>query len=236
MKTTISRLSRTAAALVIAGIVSPFILAAADNPTPTPAPAAPAGGPPAGGGGGRGGGGFGGGGGGGNFQGRGGMGGMGGMGAINLDDQQRQLLREAMQKNREELAKLDEKLRAAQKELVQVTIAENFDEKVVREKAEAVSKIQTEMILLRCQAFSTLAPSLKPEQRDELVNGRMGGMVLTTSIMDFGGGRGGGPGGGQPGDPNAGGRGFRNAGQGGGNNGVQGIPGGQRRNRQNPNP
>lgn len=150
-------------------------------------------------------------GGGGGFQGRGGM----------LDDQQQSVYREALQKESEPLKALDEKLRAAQKELVAATLAEKYDEKVVREKAEAVAKIQVEITVLRAKALATVAPTLKAEQKENLLTSRFSIMMLNGG-MDMMGGRGGqggqgGPGGqggqgggrggrGQGGDPGAGGR------------------------------
>ena len=61
-----------------------------------------------------------------------------------------------------------------------------YDEKTVREKAEAVSKVQTEMTMLRVKGFSSVAPTLKPEQREQLENSQMGTMMV------LGGGFGGG--------------------------------------------
>ena len=132
----------------------------------------------------------------GNFTGGGGnFGGRGGFGALNLDDKQNELLREAMQAENDELRKLSEKLQAAQKELVKVVIAEKYDEKAVREKADAVSKIQTEITILRAKAFATLSPTLKPEQRDALENSRIASSIITGAGVAFGG-----PGGGPPQD------------------------------------
>lgn len=115
-----------------------------------------------------------------------------------LDDQQRTLLREAMQKNSDELRSLDEKLRAAQKELMKAVLAEKQDEKAVREKAEAVGKIQTELTVIRAKAFAAVTPTLKPEQKDQLENSPMGMMMMGgPGGAAFGGGMGGrgGPGG-----------------------------------------
>lgn len=116
------------------------------------------------------------------------------MGGI-LDSSQLQTFREAMQKNNEELRALNDKLQAAQKELVQATIAEKYDEKAVREKAEAVSKIQTDITVLRAKAFSSVSPTLKPEQREQLANSRMGAMMVLGGGMGGGMGGPGGPGG-----------------------------------------
>lgn len=190
-------LTRCAGAMLVTGLLSSLVAIAAD-PVPTP-PAGAGTVPPAGGG--RGG--FG----GGNQPGgRGGFGGGFG-GGINLDDKQRELLREASTKNTDEIKKLQDKLTAGQKELMQAILAEKYDEKVVQEKADAVSKIQTEMLMLRAKALSTIAPTLKPEQREQLITSRMGTMMLS------GGFGGGGFGGGGQGGPGQGGQGgFRNGG------------------------
>lgn len=120
------------------------------------------------------------------------MGGNVSGGGINLDDKQRELLREAMQKDGVELRKLAEKLRAAQKELMQAVLAEKYDEKLVREKAEAAARIQTDMTLLRAGAVATLAPTLKPEQREQLETSPLGVSLISGAGMGFGA-TGGGP-------------------------------------------
>jgi len=183
--------SKTAALFTLVAIFGAFVATAADPPQP--APGRPgrnnAGGP--GGPGGPGGGG----------NGPGPRGGGGGMGMMGLDDQQRELYREATQKHSDELGKLDEKLRAAQKELVQAVLAEKYDDQVVREKAEGVAKIQVEITTLRAKAFSVVAPTLKPEQRDQLENSRIGAAMLTGGFGGGGGGGFGGPGGPGGGNP-----------------------------------
>jgi Spy/CpxP family protein refolding chaperone len=120
-------------------------------------------------------------------------------GGIGLDEQQRELLREAMQKNQDELRKLDEQMRTAQRELTKTVLAEKYDEKAVREKAEAVAKIQVQQTVLRAQAIAKVAPTLAPEQRERLENSPFALQML------MGGGGGmrpmGGPGGFGPGAP-----------------------------------
>src|SRR6185436_17926461 len=143
--------------------------------------------------------------------------------------------RAAIQLNRERALSggpgmnLDEKQRAAQKELMQAVLAENFDEKVVREKAEAVGKIQTDITVLRAKAFSTVAPTLKPEQREALENTRVGPTMLLGGGPGVGGPGGGGGGGfgGGPGGPGGPCGGFGGQGGGGGGFGGAGFgPGG----------
>jgi Spy/CpxP family protein refolding chaperone len=226
--------------LLAAGVMSTLVALAADQPAPggaNPAGGGPGGGGPGGGGqgggraggwqgGGQGGGQRGGGQGGwGNFQGR-----MGGM--MGLDDQQRQLFQEALQKDSDKLRELQQKLQVAQKELVEAVLATNYVETTVRGKAEAVAKIQVEMTMLRAAALATVTPTLKPEQRQQMVDGPIGTMMLTTGGggpvfrggPGMGMGQGGGPGGFQGGP--GGGQGGFPGGPGGGPGGAGGGPGG----------
>jgi Spy/CpxP family protein refolding chaperone len=171
--------------------------------------------------------------GGGNFGGGNFGGGNFGGGVMGLDAQQMQLVQDAGQTNATELAKLEEKLREAQKDYMKTILAQTFDDKVVLEKAETIGKIQAQILLLRGRAFSSIAPTLKSEQLDQLVNSPFGFMI----VQNGGGGRRGmmmagpgGPGGagGNPADPAAqgGGRGNRgNRGGGGGAGGAGGAAG-----------
>jgi Spy/CpxP family protein refolding chaperone len=231
----ISHFARRSGAVAIAAMLSAAMLFAADEPTPAPPPAqtpqAPQ--PETGGRGGRSGRGFGGaaaqggnvqggnvpGGGRGNFGGGNfGGGGRGSFGGLNLDEKQNELLREAMQADSDELRKLYEKLQAAQKELVKAVVAEKYDDKGVREKADAVSKIQTEITVLRAKAFASVSPTLKPEQREQIENNRGTSSFITGTAAIFGQGSFAGPGGTPPDQLTQ----DRNLRRGGGN-----IPGGE---------
>lgn len=179
MKINLNCPAKILSAIAVAGLLGTLLLQAADPQPPPPARDRAVqpdrgSGPPGG-------------------QGRGGMGGIGGM----LDDQQRELLREAMQKQGDEIRKLDEKMRVAQKELMQAVLAEKADEKVVREKAEVVAKIQVEQTVLRAKVLAVLVPTLKPEQREQIENspwamGMLGGGFGGGRMMD------------RPGDPGQG--------------------------------
>jgi len=116
-----------------------------------------------------------------------------------LDDQQRTLLREALQKEQDPLRVLEEKLRVAQKELMQAVLAEKYEDTVVREKAEAVAKIEVEITMLRGKALATVAPTLKPEQKESMINSPFGTMMLRGGFGGGGFGGGGFTGGGQGG-------------------------------------
>jgi Spy/CpxP family protein refolding chaperone len=132
----------------------------------------------------------------------GGAGGAGFRGAM-LTDQQREVMRESMQTHMADLRRLNEKMRAAEKELMQAIMAEKQDEKVIREKAEAVAKIQVEETMLRAKMFAPIVPTLTAEQREQFENspmmlrmmGGMGGMGMGGGAR---GGGGGGPGGDRP--------------------------------------
>jgi Spy/CpxP family protein refolding chaperone len=155
----------------------------------------------------------------------------GNFGGFNLDEQQRTLLQEARQVNGDDIRKLNEKLAEAQKEFVKVVAAEKYDEKVVREKADAIGKIQAEILALNGKAFATVSPTLKPEQREAIESNVRIGIALISPDRGFGGG--GGPGAGfagGPGGPGGGGRGnFQGGGDpaGFGNGGGGGRGGGR---------
>lgn len=95
-----------------------------------------------------------------------------------LNDEQRNTLRSAMEKQQDQFNQLNEKLQAAQKEFMQAVLAAKQDEKVIKEKADAVAKIQSEILVLRAKAFGEVAPSLSQEQKDQLINSRFGIMMM----------------------------------------------------------
>jgi Spy/CpxP family protein refolding chaperone len=142
----------------------------------------------------------------------GGQGGAGRGGAGMLDQTQRQAFTDAMAKDKDAADKLTEQLTAAQKELLKAVLAEKYVEATVLDKAKAVSDIQTKLIMLRAKALSTVAPTMKPEQKEQLIDNRFGYMMLS----GFGGGGMGmrGPGAAGPGGQ-GGGRGNRGGGAGG---------------------
>jgi uncharacterized membrane protein len=106
---------------------------------------------------------------------------------MGLDDQQRQLFQQALQKENDKLRGLEGKLRTAQKDLLETTLASTYDEKAVRGKAEALAAIQVEITTVRAKALATVVPTLKPEQKQQVIESPFGVMLLN-----------GGPGGGRP--------------------------------------
>jgi hypothetical protein len=115
----------------------------------------------------------------------------GGGGGV-LTQEQRTQLRESMQSSQEAMAPLNEKLAAAQKEVLKAAMAKAPDEKVIREKVEAVGKIQTEIAMLRFKSVKGVLSTITDEQKTQIEE-RPG----MTYMMLFGGGFGGmgGPGG-----------------------------------------
>ena len=130
-------------------------------------------------------------------------GGPGMRGAGWLDDQQREIMRDAYMKHRDEMIKIDEKMRDAHKELTKVMLSEKPDKELLREKAEAVAKIQVEQTMLRAKIFEAVAPTLKPEQKEQIENNPFAMQMLMTGGFGPGGMRpqGGGGGGGFGGQP-----------------------------------
>ena len=120
-------------------------------------------------------------------QGRAGAGGL-------LTPEQRTKIRESLQSSQTEVTELTTKLAAAQKEAVKAALAKDADEKSVRPKIEAVTKIQTEIALLRLKAVKDVASTLTDEQKTQIEN--RPGMAYNALLGGFGavGGGGGGRG------------------------------------------
>lgn len=159
----------------------------------------------------------------------------GNFGNMNLDEKQRPLLQEARQSVDAELRKLNEKLAEAQKEYVHAVVSEKYEEATVRAKADAIGKIQADILALNGKAFATVSPTLKAEQREALEgNARFGIMIISPQGgTGFGGGiptggftgRGGPGGAGGPGGDGGAAVGGR-GGRGPGGPGGEGAPGG----------
>jgi len=120
-----------------------------------------------------------------------------------LNQEQRQAFQDALQKDNDKLRGLEEKLRSANKELVDAALASTYDEKTVRAKAEAAAKIQTDITAIRAKALSSVASTLESDQKKQMAESPMGVMLLNGG--GFGGrgpgGRGPGGGGGAGGRP-----------------------------------
>lgn len=122
-----------------------------------------------------------------------GGGGPGGM----LTQEQRTKMRETMQSLQADLSPLTNKLATAQKEAVKAALAKDADAQTVRAKLEAVSKIQTDIAVLRLKAVKEIASTLTDEQKTQMAERPgMAYNMLFGGMGFMGGGRPGRPGGG----------------------------------------
>ena len=87
-----------------------------------------------------------------------------------LTEEQRESMRTIMASQREEMRGIQEKMRAARKELLQASMADKFDEDLVRTKALAVAKLEAELTVLRAKAMSQVQPPLSDEQIEKIMN------------------------------------------------------------------
>lgn len=95
-----------------------------------------------------------------------------------LTEEQRESFRDAMESHRAELRELEENLRVARRETFQASVAREFNEERVRQRAMAVARAEAELTVLRARALSRIKPSLSPEQIERLNNAPLleGGM------------------------------------------------------------
>ena len=103
-----------------------------------------------------------------------------------MTQEQRSAMRETMQAAQADLASLTNKLAVAQKDAVKAALAKDADEKTVRAKLEVVTKIQTDIAVLRFKAVKQIASTLTVEQKAQM-DARPG-----TAYNSLFGGRGGG--------------------------------------------
>lgn len=87
-----------------------------------------------------------------------------------LTEDQRESMRSIMASQREAMRDVQEKMRDARKELLKASLAEKFEEEVVRAKALAVARLEAEMTVLRAKALSQVQPPLTEEQIERIMN------------------------------------------------------------------
>lgn len=75
-----------------------------------------------------------------------------------------------MEAQREPMRELEQKIRAARKDLMRASLAANFDEDAIRQKALEAGRLEAEMAVLRAKAFSKLKPPLSAEQIEQIKN------------------------------------------------------------------
>lgn len=87
-----------------------------------------------------------------------------------LTEDQRVSFREAMESQRDQMRELEAKLRATRREALQASVATDFNEEVVREKAMATARLEAEMAVVRARALSRVKPTLSADQIEKLQN------------------------------------------------------------------
>jgi Spy/CpxP family protein refolding chaperone len=87
-----------------------------------------------------------------------------------LTEEQRESMRSIMSSQRETMRDIQEKMREARKELLKASLAEKFEEDVVRTKALAVAKLEADLTVLRAKALSQVQPPLSERQIEQIVN------------------------------------------------------------------
>lgn len=85
-----------------------------------------------------------------------------------LEPEQRRALREAMQQVREKSRNLAEKLRASRAKLQDAIWSQNLRENVIREHMREVTKLETELALIRARALASIRPKLTQDQFERL--------------------------------------------------------------------
>ena len=63
---------------------------------------------------------------------------------------------------------LQSKYQAAQKEVFEAGLSTNFDEKLIRQKAEVAAQIWADMLVSRAKAPSEIQPPLSPDQIEKI--------------------------------------------------------------------
>lgn len=89
-------------------------------------------------------------------------------GAGRLTDEQREMVRETMEANRDKLREFEERSRRIHRELEDLATAEKIDEPAIRERASALAEIESNRILLRARAMQKLRASLSAEQFEQI--------------------------------------------------------------------
>ena len=89
---------------------------------------------------------------------------------LNLNDEQREVWRNAMESHREDMMQLGEKMRDARRALQEAMFAEKQNSEKVKSAAKEVAELQAEMTVIQAKAFAALRPKLTGEQVERLKN------------------------------------------------------------------
>jgi len=87
-----------------------------------------------------------------------------------LTEEQRASFRQAMENQREAVRELEQKSAEARRELMEAALVDKFDEGNVRQKLNALMKVDADLTMVRIKALSKMEPALTAEQLEKLWN------------------------------------------------------------------
>lgn len=85
-----------------------------------------------------------------------------------LTEEQREKMREVMEKTRDEQRAAAEKMSRVRRELGELTRAEKIDEAAIRAKAKEIGEVEAEMALVRARQFQELKGVIPAEQLERM--------------------------------------------------------------------
>ena len=90
--------------------------------------------------------------------------------AVVLTPEQREFMRTANEENRDKTRDLEEKVRAARKATLDAALDKKFDEAVLRQRLEALAKLDVDLMVIRAKMLSKVEPPLSDEQIERIKN------------------------------------------------------------------
>ncbi len=91
-----------------------------------------------------------------------------------LTDDQRQSLRSILERQRDRLLPLEEKLRVSRQALLDAAVGGKFNENVVRQNAQTSAGAEAELTVIFARALSQMQPPLSEQQVRQLKNSQPG--------------------------------------------------------------
>jgi Spy/CpxP family protein refolding chaperone len=85
-----------------------------------------------------------------------------------LTEEQRSSFRQAMEGEREKMRELEQKSGEARRELMEAALVDKFDEARVRQKLNALMKVDADLTMIRIRGLSKVEPRLSAEQLEKL--------------------------------------------------------------------
>jgi len=93
--------------------------------------------------------------------------GMGGFEQV-LTDEQRKEFREQMRASGEKLRASQQEVMKARRELQETVLSGKADEAAIRQRSEAIAKLESEVLAARMSALAKVAGTLTPEQKEKI--------------------------------------------------------------------